>query len=458
MTINQNDLLQDLKKHLSDLCIERQNDFCIALSGGLDSIVLLHLFNRLRECDKNITLTAHHVHHGLSDNGDHWLDFCQLQCEQLNVPFKFSKVNLHKTARTSLEALARDKRYTCLKSGLAKNAFLVTAHHQDDQLETVLLALKRGSGIAGLQGIRSIQEIEDGFLIRPLLIFSRDQLEGYAQRFKLDWIEDESNQDEQFDRNFIRKTISPLLKNRWPAITKTVSRSASILQEQNQIIEDIAIADLSQSLNVESLNQQDEQSSINLNKLACLSFFRQKNALRYWFKTNALEYPSSKQLSVIFDDVIHASEQANPHIEFEHLVLRRYRNNLYLVRKEKLSLPDQPVEWKGEKSLLIEGLLKKLHFNISKNQGVVVNKNSLVEIYFRKHLPAKLTCTPEDRVGNRTIKKLLHEYLVPPWLRDQIPFIFVDGVLKQAVGLWVCDSQCKMKACTNSTVVHIQLL
>ena len=448
--VNKVDLLSDFKNNIASLLKNNKPDFCIALSGGLDSIVLLHLFSRLRCESYPIKLNAHHVHHGLSNNADHWLNFCEQQCSDLNITFHYTKVNLEKKSRTSLESVAREKRYESLKKCLQANSFLTTAHHQDDQLETVLLALKRGSGIAGLQGIRSIQKIEESFLIRPLLIFSREQLEDYAKYFKLNWIEDESNQDEQFDRNFIRQAISPLLRARWPAITKTFSRSAKLLQEQQLLLEEIASEDLSNSF-----NQQDDHSSINITKLLCFSITRQKNVLRHWFKCNALQYPSAKKMTAIFNELINAGEQADPKIEFEHLALRRYRDNLYFVSKVNMPMPKQAVIWKGEKTLLLDGLTKVLSFNDSQSKGIEIEKNAVVEIYFREHLPAKLTCTPAGRVGNRSVKKLLHEYQVPPWQRDQIPFIFVNGELIQAVGLWVCAPQKKVMSDIAKEKLHI---
>lgn len=452
MNAKSDDLFNEFEREINKLATRHAPHFCVALSGGLDSIVLLHLFSRLKASRDEITVTAHHVHHGLSENADHWLNVCQTQCKNLDLPFRYSNVNLQKTSRTSLEALARDKRYESLKKGLTEQSFLATAHHQDDQLETVLLALKRGSGIAGLQGIRSIQTMNVGFLIRPLLIFSRNQLEEYAQLYKLDWIEDESNQDEQFDRNFIRQSVSPLLKARWPAITKTFSRSASILQEQNALLEELAIDDLSGSLN------NDDKSIVNLEKLSELSISRQKNTLRYWFKSHNLQYPSSKQLTAIFNELIKADQQATPQITFEHLILRRYRSCLYLTAKATKEIPDKPIAWHKETTLFIDGMQGALSFNISQEKGLIVNENDCVEIYFRKHLSNKLTCTPKDRHRSRSIKKLLHEYHVPPWQRDQIPFIFIDGELKQAVGLWVCDDKNKMKEDSDNTLLNIHFL
>ncbi|MCK5818068.1 MAG: tRNA lysidine(34) synthetase TilS [Psychromonas sp.] len=441
---NETDLFTQFRLVLCELTKTKwtvESNVHIALSGGLDSIVLLHLFIRLRHEHKNIHLLAHHVHHGLSKNADQWLAFCKKTCITSKVKFAYSKIIVKKTSGVNLEADAREKRYECLKSNLEKdlsqnrNAYLVTAHHQDDQLETVLLALKRGSGVAGLQGILGAQKMPTYSLLRPFLCFSRVQLKNYAHLFSLLWIEDESNEDQHFDRNFIRETITPLLKNRWPSIAKTVSRSANLMQEQYLLLAELAQQDLSYVLMIEK-----ERSVINIKKLATQSFIRQKNTLRYWFKLHDLQYPSFKQLDVIFNELIYAAEQTMPSIKFLNFMLRRYGDNLYITDLNKVSTPKRPILWAGEASLLISGLTKKLQFEYSDKQGIIVDENSTIEICFRKHLPKNLTCTPNGRNRSRCIKKLLHEYSVPPWERDFVPFIFVDGILKQAVGSWYCDN------------------
>ena len=435
--INKNDLLAAFIEQLTplyDLSLADFN-FHIALSGGLDSVVLLHLFSRLRAIETSLTLTAHHINHGLSENSRDWEAFCGQLCADLEVNFECSRVNLQKQSRTSLEALARDKRYACLKQTLSANSYLVTAHHQDDQLETVLLALKRGAGNTGLQGIRSKQKLEKGYLIRPLLNFSRQQLASYAALFQLHWIEDESNKDQAFDRNYIRHTISPLLKARWPAIAKTVARSAAICQEQQQLLDDIAQSDFARCT-LYKINQ----NVLDINKLKALSKARRNNVLRYWLKANALNYPSAKQLLAIWQDVVLAADDRAPKMVFNMLTLRRYREHLYLFKAQKVN-EGETVVWNREAQLNLLEDKVTLCFDLSKESGAFpIKKESKIEICFRAHLPAKLSCTPIGRSGSRLIKKLLHEYHVPPWLRDYVPFIFIDGELVGAVGLWQCQT------------------
>jgi tRNA(Ile)-lysidine synthase len=420
-----NDLFIPFQAKLAQLVTGESVRFTIALSGGLDSVVLLHLFSRLEVSHVN----AHHIHHGLSENADHWLHFCQQQCDALDITLRINYVVLGNKSRTSLEALAREARYLALQENFSLDSYLVTAHHQDDQLETILLALKRGAGLTGLQGIVAKQSLETGYLIRPLLDFSREQLEQYASLHQLAWIEDESNDDQDFDRNFIRHSIAPLLKGRWPSIAKTVSRSALHCQSQQGIINELIESDFEQCTL--------KKSVLNIVHLKKLSEARRNNVLRYWFKNLRLNYPSTQQLIAIWHNVVLAQADASPQLKLQSYILYRYRESLYLINDSKLRINHKTVFWKGEDKLeLCSGQLL-LKFEAS--QSFLAEKHN-VEICFRVNLPEGATCQPIGRAKSRSVKKLLHEYHIPPWQRDNIAFIFIDSILVEAVGVWRCES------------------
>ncbi|WP_022941193.1 tRNA lysidine(34) synthetase TilS [Psychromonas hadalis] len=421
--MHNSDLFIAFKSQLEKLTSEGAV-FKIALSGGLDSVVLLHLFSRL----ENRCITAHHIDHGLSDNAHSWTQFCEKLCHSLSVPFVVTKVILDKKNRTSLEALAREKRYVALKEGLTNKCYLVTAHHQDDQLETVLLALKRGAGLTGLQGIVAKQSLSVGYLIRPLLNFSREQLESYALQFKLTWIEDESNADQRFDRNFIRHTITPLLKKRWPAIAKTVARSASHCQSQMQLINEITETDLQTCLS--------DKQQLKIERLKVLTETRRNNVLRGWFKNAEFNYPSTKQLTAIWADIAFAQTDAMPKIVLAEVIVCRYRGTLHFVDKNSLVAETKKVVWQGEKQLTLCTGELTLTFDV---QSEFIKELHHVEICFRNQFSSDLKCQPIGRDKSRSIKKLLHEHHVPPWFRDRVPFVFIDGLLLEAVGLWRCE-------------------
>lgn len=401
----------------------------VALSGGLDSIVLLHLLSQFQLHHPNFTLLAHNVNHGLSPNADKWGQFCNAFCASLGVTLISSKVSLEKKSRSSLEAIARDARYQCFKQKMQPGDTFLTGHHQDDQLETLLLALKRGSGSTGLQGIRASQVFEQGFLLRPLLIFSRQELHDYALRHQLQWIEDESNQNIDFDRNFIRQEISPLLKQRWPTMAKSVSRTAQLCQEQQSLLDEVAQQDLTMCTE-EHFNCR----TVVIAKLEMLSCARRNNAIRYWLKSHDLQYPSSKQLWVLWHEVALAQVDKQPVLILESVSIRRYQGRLYVVFPSPALLPEQPIAWTGESVLWLH---EQLGVNFSKVDPAL-SEQYAVRCCSRKHFAANVTCLPEGREKRRSIKKLLHEYQVPPWLRDHVIFITVDGELLTALGAWRC--------------------
>lgn len=435
-----NDLFNQFTKQLMTT-IKPAGDFHIALSGGLDSVVLLHLFFRLKSQQPSFNISAHHVNHGLSQHAEEWSEFCAEYCHRLAINFSVSKVQLSKQSRTSLEALAREKRYQALQQDLTSTSYLVTAHHQDDQLETILLALKRGSGITGLQGIQACQKMPVGYLLRPLLGFSRQQLEAYAQLHNLQWIEDDSNSNQDFDRNFIRHSITPLLKARWPSIAKSFSRSAEICQQQQQVLDEIAQQDYHAVLYC-FLNQQ----ALSISALNELSVGRRNNVLRLWFKKHQLAYPSAVQLQTIWTDVVLADVNALPSMQLKAHSIRRYLDHLYLVNGQDIAQNhSQLLPWQGQSRLsFADGRVQlQLGFvdNLDSAEEIIkCANNAQIEICFRSHLPTTLRCQPIGRNGSRSIKKLLHEYQVAPWLRDLVPFVLIDGELRAAVGLWLCES------------------
>ena len=425
--------LTKLLTNMTNTCTaSTKHRLVVALSGGVDSVVLLYLLSIFRKANPQYTVLAHNVNHGLSKNAQQWAEFCQILCKQLDITLVCSKVTIENRARKSLEALARDARYNCFQKAMQLGDVILTGHHQDDQLETLLLALKRGSGSTGLQGIRPVQSFYHGHLLRPLLNFSRQQIVDYAIEHQLNWIEDESNLDTGFDRNFIRQKISPLLVERWPAIAQSVSRTAQLCQEQQSLLEEVAEQDLAVCESIH-LNQQ----VLMVPKLLEFSAARRNNVIRFWLKINGLEYPSNKQLKVLWDEVALASADKQPKLILGAYSVRRYRESLYIVNEEEMILPEQPIFWSGEPLLeLIQG---RISVDFSKLDALMAEKHE-IKCCFRHHLDSNLTCLPEGRNKARSIKKLLHEYQVPPWYRNHIVFILIDQKLVQALGVWRCQT------------------
>ena len=215
----------------------------VAFSGGLDSTVLLHQLVQWRTENPGVALRAIHVHHGLSANADAWVTHCENVCQQWQVPLVVERVQLAQEG-LGIEAQARQARYQAFARTLLPGEVLVTAQHLDDQCETFLLALKRGSGPAGLSAMGEVSEFAGTRLIRPLLARTRGELEQWALAHGLRWIEDESNQDDSYDRNFLRLRVVPLLQQRWPHFAEATARSAALCAEQERLLDELLVDDL----------------------------------------------------------------------------------------------------------------------------------------------------------------------------------------------------------------------
>lgn len=300
----------------------------LGLSGGLDSMLLLQLLVRWQQHASGRQLHAVHVHHGLSANADGWAHFCQQQCAVFGVPLHIKHVHL--TEPGNVEAQARALRYEVLTEQLAAQpvaaqSALLTAHHADDQLETLLLALKRGSGPAGLAGIASAKPCGAGWLLRPLLMFERQQLETVATALALRWIEDESNLESRFERNFLRLEVLPRLKQRWEHFAETASRSISQLAEVQQV-NDQLLTQLLHSMMVES--------TLSIERLLEQQVPIQALLLRLWLKRFGLN-PSRARLQRIEQEVVRAKSDAEPEILLAGLSIRRFNGFLYVLNYQQ---------------------------------------------------------------------------------------------------------------------------
>ena len=264
----------------------------IAYSGGVDSQVLLVALATLKQQKKIINdVVVCHVNHGLSRHADEWQLFAQQQCERFSLPLVSHKLYLKKEAQQSLEAMARDARYKVLIKTCTEPAIIVTGHHLNDQAETFLLALKRGAGVKGLSAMPASAKLAQHTIARPLLTVSRADIVNYANQQQLSWVEDESNNDEHYDRNFIRHQVLPNLNTRWPSINNTIARSAEHCFEAQQLLDELAQEDL--------FNCQVSPGKLSVAMLNKLSEIRLKNLLRYFISSHDLLMPSRQQMQQI---------------------------------------------------------------------------------------------------------------------------------------------------------------
>ncbi|WP_255554781.1 tRNA lysidine(34) synthetase TilS [Moritella sp. 24] len=428
----------------------------LAYSGGLDSHVLLHLMARYQQLYPQHDYLAVHVHHGLSDNADDWLVHCEQTAKALNINFVAEKVVLNLGNRESLEAKARDARYQAIAKHLGDESLLLLGQHLDDQLETFLLQLKRGAGVKGLSAMAATMPFllhNSCQIVRPLLTLPQQALVDYATDSQLTWVEDESNNDHSYDRNFLRHQIIPSLKQRWPGIANAVHRSAELCAEQQALADEIAQIDV--------VICEDSLAGLKIVELQQLSKIRRNNVIRFWLAKQRLPMPSRHHLDKVWDEVVNAVDDANPQLSWQAGEFRRYQGVLYNQQKyaelkdvvimlehtqnQVIPLPD------NIGLLHLQGELKDtLQAQSPKNCGIDTSKvfdvnhigicikrpldDEKVTIRFR----GEGKCHPTGRSGSRSIKKLYQEYRVAPWLRDRIPLVYYNDKLVCAVGLWVC--------------------
>lgn len=431
-----------------------QAPLVIAYSGGVDSQVLLHAVATLK-CENHIKqkVMAIHVNHGLSAQSSHWQNFAKQQCQQLNIHFETINVEVIDKPRTSLEAQARDKRYQALENLSPKNAVILTAHHQDDQVETFFLSLKRGSGLKGLSAMGAVSEFgnKSQLLLRPLLNISREDIVHYAQEHQLEWIEDESNSDTRFDRNFLRKDILPELKVRWPNINQTIYRSVQHCQEAQQIIDEVAEQDLTQCLQASDV--------LAIPALMQLSQARFNQAIRFFIQQHKCLMPSQQQLQQLYEQLSQAAEDKTPEVKLGNIWLRRFQDKLYIT-PEYQTLTEWQCDIEFEKNHQMIELpddLGKLTFNV-KHEGnpELVSSISLpkkvesIRVAFAHKNPK---CLPDYRQHSRPLKKVLQELTIPPWQRKRLPLLFINNELAAVIGHFVCQPFMADKH-QNKIIVH----
>lgn len=408
----------------------------LALSGGLDSCVLLQLLQRLPSTQQLQSLRAVHIHHGLSPHADEWAAFCQHCCQTAGVAYHCVPVSVSQRPRLSLEAAARTARYAALAQLLDRGETLVTAHHQDDQCETLLLALKRGSGPAGLAAMPECQPFAAGILCRPLLSVSRIRLHAYAQQQGLQWVEDASNHSPRFDRNFLRYSILPPVVRRWPHFAEATLRSAQLCGEQEQLLDELLQPLLQQCM--------DQHGALAIEALSQCSEVKRQALLRRWCRQLGAPIPSRQQLVQLWSQIALSSQDANPQLQLSHWQVRRYRQRLYLVAP-LAPLPALCVWHDLESTLLLPAGLGRVWLQSSDLPLLATE-----QVASRIHLP-----DPGQRIswrfglsgrvritgrGSRPLKKIYQEQGIPPWLRPRLPVLFYDDVAVTIPGLFVTEA------------------
>ena len=391
----------------------------IAFSGGLDSTVLLHLLAHLAKTQTLPALNAIHVHHGLQAAADAWPEHCRAVCAALGVPLQVVRVQVQPGA--SLERAARDARYHAFAETVQANEVLLTAQHRDDQAETLLFRLLRGAGVRGLSGIPRQRPLGKGHLLRPLLDVTRAELEAYASEQGLSWVEDPSNEDRQYSRNYLRHQVFPALASRWPQAVATMARSAAHLSEAQALLDDLADIDLSLASTVSDFDWLG-LPSLELAALEKLSVARQRNAISRWLEPRT-RMPDSDHWSG-WEDLRDATGDARPIWRLAQGELHRAGGRVWWVSGAWLNPlpvagtwldPALPLVLPGNGVLTLSGKIPDGPVQIRYREGGEV-----------MGLPNR---------GHRDLKRLLNENAVPSFVRGRLPLLYKDGQLLAVANL-----------------------
>lgn len=400
----------------------RGRRLCVAFSGGLDSSVLLAALCRLRG-PRRLSVRALHVNHQLHPQASHWAQAAGAQARRLRVAFERIDTTVVCRRGESLEAAARTARYRALGSHLRSAELLVTAHHQEDQLETVLLALLRGSGVRGLSAMRALSAWNGTLLLRPLLPIGRAQLEGYAREHAVSWSEDPSNLDERFDRNYLRQRVLPLLRQRWPAAAATVARSAAHLLEARALLEQQAL---------EQLKPARDGAALRVSVLARLAAAQRGNALRHWIAERGLTAPDHRRLREIAGPMLQSRADALPVVRWQGGELRRHGDRLFALQGADVPPAEQFWDWRAQPWLPLAagsalGLSRERHGDVR-----LAALPPRLRVSFRQG--GERLHTAHGRVA---LKTLLQAQGLTPWERAAVPLIGDGERIIAVADLWV---------------------
>ena len=402
----------------------------VAFSGGLDSHVLLHALSRLRQ-EHAFRLGAIHVNHGLHRDADGWARHCARICADLDVECRVERIHVADIREHGLEAAARRARYACLAGQIGPDEVLLTAHQRDDQAETVLLQLLRGAGVHGLAAMPEIARFSRGRLARPLLGFSRAQLQTYARAENLHWIEDPSNRDEYLARNFLRHQVFPRLEQRWPGASEQIARSAGFAAEAAEQLDVLAESDW-------NVCRAPDAFALSITALGRLPAPRARNLIRYWLRRQGFQAPSALHLEQILAQVTREPRSRQALIRWPQAEVRRYRDELVALQPGHDTKPAVGLPWNPAEPLELPDVGLRLRAQATQGEGLSQARIGAVPLMVRWRRGGEI-CRLPGRAHHHKLKKLLQEAHVPPWERQRLPLVYVDGELAAIGDRWVCE-------------------
>lgn len=396
----------------------------VAFSGGLDSTVLLHLLCSQRSAGQTPPISAVHINHQLHPAAEQWQQRAGVFCAALDVPLEVCTVSVRQTG-SGLEAAAREARYTALEPLLEAGDVMFFAHHQDDQVETVLLRWLRGAGLRGLQGMPQRRALGRGQLARPLLGHPRSALQAYAVAEGLNWIDDPSNVDTSLDRNYLRHTVLPAIAERWPGYRGSVERSAQQLGAAEGVLENLLPAP-------KAVTSVFGDPGLDLHDLLARPGAAGAMALRGWLEDAGLPLPPGATVTEFLRQ-LHAGG-GSPLLTWQGYALRRFGDGVFLLppARERDAggaqlAPGTSLQFGGGQLSLVPA---------GHDAGIRLPQGSALTVHWRR---GGERCRLPGRAGSRRLKTLLQEAGIPPWWRDDIPLLYHDGALVAVADLWVCD-------------------
>lgn len=405
------------------------NNYIAGFSGGADSTALLHALGRIQN-QLDTPVSAVHVNHGLHDDADLWQSQCENFCRQNKIKLVCLKVKLENCSGKGVEAEARQLRYEAISTLLEPGACLLTAHHADDQAETLLLNLMRGSGVDGLSAMPESRPLGQGILQRPLLGFQNKALRDYLRENNIEWTEDPSNLHLNHDRNFVRHEIIPLLENRWPEVSKRLLLTRKAMTDARYLLEGLADDYLDKNLAHAFVLQVTSQAFDHVELL--------KLVIRRWMKNTAAPTIPAYQLESFCAQLRQANSDHKVSIAWAGWILRLYKHQLWLQTNEEV-LPCPTVKWPGDRTGVDLGSdigRLVLHDNGNRSRGWPGPQGEL-SVGARINITESVICQGGH---HKNLKNLFQQAGIPPWLRDCIPLCKLDHELV-AIGDWCFSEQ-----------------
>ena len=414
-----------LRAHLAQLLPEFPDvALCVAFSGGVDSTALLAALAGAARARTH--LRAVHVNHGLHAAADAASAHCRKIAQRLAVPLRVIRVRVPRARGESLEAQAREARYAALARELRTGEVLVSAHQLDDQLETVLLQLLRGAGLAGIAAMPALMRFGAGWYARPLLTRSRVELESWVRRRALPWVEDAMNADERLDRNYLRRRVLPQMRARWPGLATAVARSARHAAQAQRLLAEFGEADLERCA---------DGAALSVAALRTLGIERRTNALRAWIVAQAHPLPDARRLAELAGPLLAARADANPMVAWADVVARRHAGRLSIEARSAASpLAELTWAWRSSRELLLPRALGRLAL-ISDAHGPIDLGRLPEELIVRWRRGGE-RLRPREGGPSRALKALLQQARVPPVERAYLPLLYARMRLIAVADRW----------------------